>query len=92
MFTIGFDIELTQFGVENPTSKISSFHIANEEKFNLLKNLMIRGYKDLKAHLIVISNNLSPSLSPPSRTSEMSAYFIFFNYWMGFKIFVSAYH
>ena len=53
MFTIGFDIELTQFGVENPTSKISSFHIANEEKFNILKNLMIRGYKDFKAHPIV---------------------------------------
>ena len=46
MFSIGFDTELTQFGVENPTSKISSFHIANEDRFNLLRTLMIRGYKD----------------------------------------------
>ena len=53
MFSIGFDTELTQFGVENPTSKISSFHIANEDRFNLLRTLMIRGYKDFKAHPIV---------------------------------------
>ena len=30
MFMIGFDTELTQFGLENPTSKISSFHLADE--------------------------------------------------------------
>lgn len=53
MFSIGFDTELTQFGVENPTSKISSFHIANEGRFNLLRTIMIRGYKDFKAHPIV---------------------------------------
>ena len=41
MFSIGFDTELTHFGVENPTSKISSFNLANEEKFNLLHQLMI---------------------------------------------------
>ena len=33
---IGFDTELTQFGLENPTSKISSFHLADESKFNRL--------------------------------------------------------
>ena len=53
MFSIGFDTELTQFGVENPTSKISSFNLANEEKFNLLHQLMIQGYKEFKAHPIV---------------------------------------
>ena len=53
MFTIGFDTELTQFGLENPTSKISSFHIADEEKFNLLQELMIYGYKAFKAHPIL---------------------------------------
>ena len=53
MFSIGFDTELTQFGVENPTSKISSFNLANEEKFNLLHELMIQGYKEFKAHPIV---------------------------------------
>ena len=34
-FEIGFDTELTQYGVESPTAKISSFHLANEEKFKL---------------------------------------------------------
>ena len=53
MFSIGFDTELTQFGVENPTSNISSFNLANEEKFNLLHELMIQGYKEFKAHPIV---------------------------------------
>ena len=53
MFSIGFDTELTQFGVENPTAKISSFHLASEEKFNLLRNLMIQGYKEFKAHPII---------------------------------------
>tara|TARA_B100000963_G_scaffold339415_1_gene337156 strand:- start:9723 stop:10349 length:627 start_codon:yes stop_codon:yes gene_type:complete len=53
MFTIGFDTELTQFGIENPTSKISSFHLADEEKFNLLQEFMIRGYKAFKAHPII---------------------------------------
>lgn len=53
MFSIGFDTELTQFGVENPTAKISSFHLANEDKFNLLRNLMIQGYKEFKAHPII---------------------------------------
>ena len=53
MFTIGFDTELTQFGLENPTSKISSFHIADQEKFNLLQELMIYGYKAFKAHPIL---------------------------------------
>ena len=53
MFSIGFDTELTQFGVGNPTAKISSFHLASEEKFNLLRNLMIKGYKEFKAHPII---------------------------------------
>ncbi len=53
MFSIGFDTELTQFGVENPTAKISSFHLASEDKFNLLRNLMIKGYKEFKAHPII---------------------------------------
>ena len=53
MFSIGFDTELTQFGVENPTAKISSFHLASEGKFNLLRNLMIKGYKEFKAHPII---------------------------------------
>jgi hypothetical protein len=52
-FLIGFDTELTQYGVENPTAKISSFHLANEEKFNQLKDLMINGYKEFKAHPII---------------------------------------
>ncbi len=52
-FEIGFDTELTQYGVENPTAKISSFHLANEEKFNELKNLMTDGYKEFKAHPII---------------------------------------
>jgi len=53
MFSIGFDTELTQFGVENPTAKISSFHLASEDKFNLLRNLMVQGYKEFKAHPII---------------------------------------
>lgn len=52
-FQIGFDTELTQYGVDNPTAKISSFHLANEEKFNQLKVLMTNGYKEFKAHPIV---------------------------------------
>ena len=52
-FEIGFDTELTQYGVENPTAKISSFHLANEEKFNELKDLMTDGYKEFKAHPII---------------------------------------
>ena len=36
-FMIGFDTELTQYGVENPTAKISSFHLANE-KFLVYKS------------------------------------------------------
>tara|TARA_B100000989_G_C19513804_1_gene460529 strand:+ start:554 stop:1258 length:705 start_codon:yes stop_codon:yes gene_type:complete len=50
-FQVGFDIELTQFGVENPTSKISSFHILNKEKFMKLLELMQSGYKNFKAGL-----------------------------------------
>ena len=53
MFTIGFDTELTQFGVENPTAKISSFHLKDEDKFNRLQELMIYGYKEFKAHPII---------------------------------------
>ena len=53
MFMIGFDTELTQFGVENPTAKISSFHLKDEEKFNRLQELMIFGYKEFKANPIV---------------------------------------
>ena len=53
MFMIGFDTELTQFGLENPTSKISSFHLADESKFNKLQELMIKGYKEFKAHPIL---------------------------------------
>ena len=53
MFMIGFDTELTQFGLENPTSKISSFHLADESKFNRLQELMIKGYKEFKAHPIL---------------------------------------
>ena len=30
MFVNGFDTKLTQFGLENPTSKISSFHLADD--------------------------------------------------------------
>ena len=52
-FEIGFDTELTQYGVENPTAKISSFHLANEEKFDELKDLMTNGYKEFKAHPII---------------------------------------
>ena len=52
-FEIGFDTELTQYGVENPTAKISSFHLANEEKFKLLEELMVNGYKEFKAHPII---------------------------------------
>ena len=53
MFMVGFDTELTQFGVENPTAKISSFHLKNEDKFNRLQELMIYGYKEFKANPIV---------------------------------------
>ena len=53
MFTVGFDKELTQFGVENSTSKISSFNLENEEKFNRLQELMIYGYKEFKANPII---------------------------------------
>ena len=53
MFMIGFDTELTQFGLENPTSKISSFHLADVSKFNRLQELMIKGYKEFKAHPIL---------------------------------------
>ncbi len=52
-FMIGFDTELTQYGVENPTAKISSFHLADEEKFNRLNELMVNGYKEFRAHAIV---------------------------------------
>ena len=52
-FEIGFDTELTQYGVESPTAKISSFHLANEEKFKLLEELMVNGYKEFKAHPII---------------------------------------
>jgi len=52
-FEIGFDTELTQYGVENPTAKISSFHIASKEKFYELEDLMISGYKEFKAHPII---------------------------------------
>jgi len=52
-FEIGFDTELTQYGVENPTAKISSFHLANEEKFEQLRELMTIGYKEFKASPIV---------------------------------------
>ena len=34
-------------------AKISSFHLANEEKFNRLQELMISGYKEFKAHPII---------------------------------------
>ena len=50
-FQVGFDTELTQFGVENPTSKISSFHLPNKEKFIRLLELMQSGYKNFKAGL-----------------------------------------
>ena len=50
---IGFDTELTQYGVENPTAKISSFHLANEEKFLELQELMIKGYKEIKAPAVI---------------------------------------
>ena len=43
--------ELTQFGLENPTSKISSFHLPNKEKFIRLLELMQSGYKNFKAGL-----------------------------------------
>ena len=53
IFTVGFDTELTQFGLENPTSKISSFHLKDEEMFNRLNELMIYGYKEFKAHPVL---------------------------------------
>lgn len=53
IFTVGFDTELTQFGLENPTSKISSFHLKDEEMFNRLRELMIYGYKEFKAHPVL---------------------------------------
>ena len=53
IFTVGFDTELTQFGLENPTSKISSFHIKDKEMFNRLQELMINGYKEFKAHPVL---------------------------------------
>jgi hypothetical protein len=52
-FEIGFDTELTQFGLDNPTGKISSFHLKDQEMFFKLKNLMINGYKDFKANPLV---------------------------------------
>ena len=52
-FTVGFATELTQFGLENPTSKISSFHLKDEEMFNRLQELMIYGYKEFKAHPVL---------------------------------------
>ena len=52
-FMIGFDTELTQYGVENPTAKISSFHLANEEKFFELQEFMIKGYKEFRAHAVI---------------------------------------
>ena len=55
---IGFDTELTQFGLEDPTSKISSFHLADESKFNRLQELMIKGYKEFKAHPILKESNM----------------------------------
>ena len=39
-FMIGFDTELTQYGVENPTAKISSFHLKDEDKFNRLQEFV----------------------------------------------------
>jgi len=53
IFTVGFDTELTQFGLENPTSKISSFHLKDEKMFNRLQELMINGYKEFKAHPVL---------------------------------------
>ena len=53
IFTVGFDTELTQFGLENPTSKISSFHLKDEEMFNRLNELMIYGYKEFKSHPVL---------------------------------------
>ena len=52
-FEIGFDTELTQYGVENPSAKISSFHLANKNKFMEFQELMINGYKEFKAHPII---------------------------------------
>ena len=52
-FEIGFDTELTQFGLDNPTGKISSFHLKDQEMFFKLKNLMINGYKEFKANPLV---------------------------------------
>ena len=53
IFTVGFDTELTQFGLENPTSKISSFHLKDEKMFNRLQEQMINGYKEFKAHPVL---------------------------------------
>ena len=53
IFTVGFDTELTQFGLENPTSKISSFHLKDEKMFNRLQELMVIGYKEFKAHTVL---------------------------------------
>jgi len=52
-FEIGFDTELTQFGLNNPTARISSFHLKDEEMFFKLRDLMTTGYKDFKANPLV---------------------------------------
>ncbi len=53
IFSVGFDTELTQFGLENPTSKISSFHLKDEKMFNRLQELMVLGYKEFKANPVL---------------------------------------
>jgi len=52
-FEIGFDTELTQFGLNNPTARISSFHLKDEEMFFKLRDLMTTGYKEFKANPLV---------------------------------------
>ena len=53
IFTVGFDTELTKFGLENLTSKIASFHLNDEKMFNRFQELMINGYKEFKAHPVL---------------------------------------
>jgi len=52
-FEIGFDTELTQFGLNNPTAKISSFHLKDQEMFFKLRDLMVDGYKKFKANPLI---------------------------------------
>ena len=57
MFTIGFDTELTQFGLKIQQPKFQASTL-NEDRFNRLQELMIYGYKEFKAHPIIKRLNM----------------------------------